>query len=185
MSTRECLTAALNGEIPDKTPFSAYEQFFYDYKNEPPHWDHRQCPDLRKLLEMGLGLTLHVWTIHYDMQGVEVEVKQLEKEGQSHRIERWTTPVGAVEKLHVDGWQTEFDLSFTGFETNNKILMNVYYLASLFKHSTIQGMVSNYIEILEEVLKNGDVKIDEIILSHELLAGKSESCQDEYTKFTF
>jgi hypothetical protein len=66
----------------------------------------------------------------------------------------------------------KFDLYFEIHDHKDNIVVLMRYSTQLFKSSTIQKMGKFYIEILEQVVENIDIKLRDINLSHGLLTTK-------------
>ncbi len=97
MDTRERITAALNGETPDRTPFTVYNYFV----------DDRSRPEWQRLIEMGLGITEHVPLTKNIEHGVELSVEQKQEGGTVYDIVRKKTPAGTIQSVKRDGWHYE------------------------------------------------------------------------------
>lgn len=98
MTTKERLTAVLNGETPDITPYSIY------------HWlvDDRNSDRWRPLIERGLGLCRHVSTVHTIEHGVEDIYEEKVEGGIRYTVHTRKTPVGAIRQGWTDNWHTEY-----------------------------------------------------------------------------
>ncbi len=97
MTTRECLTEALNGGTPDWTPLSFYSWMVPDVTADP----------IRRLLDQGLGLCHHCTTVAHVEHGVE-NTEDERIEGCDHyRIYRKETPVGTIQRVTRNGWHHE------------------------------------------------------------------------------
>jgi non-ribosomal peptide synthetase component F len=81
--------------------------------------------------------------------------------------------------------KTPFDLSLNGFETKNNIIMIFYYLLALFKTSTIEDMANHYLDILEQVMKNKNINLKDIKISHLSIEAKSELNYENAMNFNF
>jgi len=95
-------------------------------------------------------------------------------------------PSGLKVKNHgvkIDNIQ--FDLVLTGIRFNRKVGMMVEYLTALFKPSTIRQVAKNYIEILEQLAKNKNIKLKDLTISHELSPGVSTLSREEASDFNF
>ncbi len=79
----------------------------------------------------------------------------------------------------------KFDLLLNGIERDDFIEMSINYDSSLFKRDVVEMMAKNYIEILSQILSNDDVKIRDIIISHNLLMTKSNVDLEEESMFGF
>jgi bacitracin synthase 1 len=80
---------------------------------------------------------------------------------------------------------TQFDLSLNGWESDNKIKMRLKYPTALFKRATAENMAQHYLDILSSVLKNKDVKIEDIIITHDLVSARSSLSHSESLNFKF
>ncbi|NOQ27796.1 MAG: amino acid adenylation domain-containing protein [Bacteroidales bacterium] len=74
---------------------------------------------------------------------------------------------------------SKFDLHFVGLEKNNVISMVLRYSTELFKESTAKIIVDNFIEILNQVVENSEIKIQDIILKQNLTKVTSEKASFE------
>jgi hypothetical protein len=101
MSVLSDLTLALNGETPERTPFSMYEWLLPDHET----W---QTPEWLKLLDQGLGLTFHRETVKRIRHGMEIVEEERVEQGQRWHIQRWKTPVGDVQQAWRDDWHVEY-----------------------------------------------------------------------------
>jgi acyl transferase domain-containing protein/acyl carrier protein len=81
--------------------------------------------------------------------------------------------------------KTAFDLSLNGFETGETIIMTFYYLLALFKTSTIENMANHYLDILEQVMKNKNINLKDIKVSHLAIEAKSELDYENALDFNF
>jgi polyketide synthase PksJ len=79
----------------------------------------------------------------------------------------------------------QFDLSLNGVESGETITMVLTYWRHIFKRETIEKMANHFIEILEQSLENIEIKIGNITLSHELIAGKSDFSKNDSMNFGF
>ena len=64
-------------------------------------------------------------------------------------------------------------------EGEQEIRMSLEYSVELFKEATIKKMTEHYIEILEQILENRNIKLKNIRISHDLIAAQSEIIQGE------
>jgi phthiocerol/phenolphthiocerol synthesis type-I polyketide synthase E len=67
----------------------------------------------------------------------------------------------------------------------NTIIMKFTYATALFKRTTVEKMAKRYIDILNQVLENHEVKLSDIILSHRLVMAKSNILQEKESDFGF
>jgi acyl carrier protein len=71
-----------------------------------------------------------------------------------------------------------FDLHLVASESNGILELTMVYSSYLFKRSTVLGISRHYIEILNQVLENPDIKLKEIKMSYELVAMKPKNIND-------
>ncbi|WBW95744.1 non-ribosomal peptide synthetase [Oceanirhabdus sp. W0125-5] len=57
---------------------------------------------------------------------------------------------------------SKFDLTLTAVDDDNIIKLNLEYCTKLFKKETIERMASHYVEILNSICNNSDIKLSEI-----------------------
>jgi fengycin family lipopeptide synthetase D len=60
---------------------------------------------------------------------------------------------------------SRFDLFFICFETDNTIHINVEYSTALFRRSTVEKIIRYYLEILDRVVENNEIKLKDITIS--------------------
>jgi amino acid adenylation domain-containing protein/non-ribosomal peptide synthase protein (TIGR01720 family) len=58
-----------------------------------------------------------------------------------------------------------YDITINALQTANSLEMSMVYAAELFKSSTAQKMADHYLEILDQVLENKEIKLKDIRLS--------------------
>jgi hypothetical protein len=83
------------------------------------------------------------------------------------------------------GNTTKFDLRIAAVEANGVINLTLTYSTTLFKKNTAEKMAKRFIEILEQVLENKDIKIKEISISYDLIDSKSKIVKDYQSAFEF
>jgi len=91
VTTRDDLIAALNGETPERTPYSIYAWFFTHPKYDFDEW--------RPLFDQGLGLCLHCPTVTLEEHGVETTVEHRVEGDRRYAITRKETPVGTLQHV--------------------------------------------------------------------------------------
>jgi hypothetical protein len=98
MNIRQLLTAALNGQTPDITPYSIYD------------WLTDTIPpaELARLQDRGLGVCRHVQTVTAIERGVELVQEQQIINGHTYATTTRHTPVGSVRHVLNDGWHQEY-----------------------------------------------------------------------------
>jgi acyl carrier protein len=79
----------------------------------------------------------------------------------------------------------QFDLSLNGIETGENIVMTLEYVTAFFKESTIREMAGHYLEILDQVVEDTNIKLRDINVSHDLLTGKSMLKEEDSLDYEF
>ncbi|NIM14692.1 MAG: hypothetical protein GTO45_21925 [Candidatus Aminicenantes bacterium] len=79
----------------------------------------------------------------------------------------------------------QFDLSLSGVETTDNIIMTLEYVKTLFTHSYARGMTEHFIEILKQVIENRHVRLKGINISHELQAVESVLKEEDVFDYEF
>ena len=79
----------------------------------------------------------------------------------------------------------QFDLSLNGIETGKSIVMTLQYVTALFRESTTREMVGHYLEILDQVVEDMNIKLRDINVSHDLLVGKSMLKEEDSLDYDF
>jgi len=97
MTNRERILCALRGGTPDRVPFTTYEWMF-----------SADDPELRPLVERGLGLTRHVNTCNRRTPEVRWEETTFSRDGRTWRRRVMKTPIGDLEELYIENWRQEF-----------------------------------------------------------------------------
>lgn len=80
---------------------------------------------------------------------------------------------------------SRFDLFLQIAQAPDVIHMRMEYSTSLFKPSTAQQILENYMEIVNQVLEDKEIKLKDITISSNLVQVKSTVDQKEYMNFGF
>ena len=99
MSIRTDLIKALNGEVPERTPFTIYDWFFTGGGFSIQGW--------QPLFDQGLGRMVSVHTVKHIEHGVENKVGQWVEGGRNYHRHQKITPVGTIQNVLVNGWHFE------------------------------------------------------------------------------
>ncbi len=94
-------------------------------------------------------------------------------------------PQLALQPYGLEKTTSKFDLRLTVAEYGDIIEMTLTYSTALFKRTTAERMTKRFIEILQQVLENRDIKLKNIAISHDLVVTKSSSLQDYQETFDF
>jgi acyl carrier protein len=77
----------------------------------------------------------------------------------------------------------KFDLYLDAVEKSDTIHLVIKYSTALYKRTTVEKMMAHYIGILEQVIKDREIKLKEIMLSHDLLDIKTNRFLEDETDF--
>ncbi len=78
-----------------------------------------------------------------------------------------------------------FDLILSTFENSGLINMRLTYSTRLFKESTIELIIRHYREIAAQVTDNPEIRLQDIVLSHQLVKIEPDIEQDSDDDFAF
>ncbi len=81
----------------------------------------------------------------------------------------------------------KYDLYFDAYEnnTNNEINLVIKYSTHLYKKTTIEKFAQHYLEILEQVIENIDIKLEDIAISRETVDIQPGFRAQDYLEFNF
>jgi amino acid adenylation domain-containing protein len=74
---------------------------------------------------------------------------------------------------------TPYDLYLSLIETDEGINMVLLYSAVLFKKTTVKNILKHYIEIVNQIVENVNIKLEDIKISHDLVAMRSNITDDQ------
>jgi bacitracin synthase 3 len=97
---------------------------------------------------------------------------------------------GGSENLKVYDYEMEvtssvFDMILSAIEREKTIEMKLRYSRLLFRESTCKQLANHYIEILEQVTENNEIKLKDIKVTHSLIKIKSNIRSEERGDFAF
>jgi amino acid adenylation domain-containing protein len=95
------------------------------------------------------------------------------------------TGLNIVRYREYSNKKSEHDFSLHIFENPNVIGLALQYATALFKSSTAEKIIKHYVEILEKIVDNEQIKLKDIIISHDLLMANTEVYQDNQYEFEF
>jgi amino acid adenylation domain-containing protein len=78
-----------------------------------------------------------------------------------------------------------YDFSIIAAENRGKLVFVFLYRINIFKKETIQMMIQNFKEIVTAVLDNINIQLKDIQISHDLVAAKPETLQEDEGDFQF
>ncbi len=81
--------------------------------------------------------------------------------------------------------ETVFDLILTAFEGDDRVNLKLQYATALYNRTKGEKMAKHYIDILEQVLENPDIRLEDIKISHSLIAAKTSSREQTADIFGF
>ena len=79
--------------------------------------------------------------------------------------------------------RTHFALVLFALRVNGDISLEFEYSTVLFKRATVEKMAKNYLEIVEQVAADREVKLGDLLLSHHLVAAHVNLLQNEQKGF--
>uniref|UniRef100_UPI000A9F3566 condensation domain-containing protein n=1 Tax=Abyssisolibacter fermentans TaxID=1766203 RepID=UPI000A9F3566 len=85
-----------------------------------------------------------------------------------------------IEKIEINGIEikpykfdyklSKYDLVLSANESDNIIRMVLNYSTTLFNKATAEKITKHYIEILNQIVKNNNIKIEDIVLNNDILS---------------
>ena len=74
------------------------------------------------------------------------------------------TGVGTVEPISLPDWAktAKFDLSLGIDDSTNPLAGGIEYAVALFRSDTIERLVDDYIQILEQVVAQPDIRLQDL-----------------------
>jgi len=95
---------------------------------------------------------------------------------------------GELSKMRVLPYEVEMEyvhneLLLNAQERFNTLFMTLEYSTELFKKSTVQKIAAHYQEILNQILQDKYVKLGDINISHDYIAAKPGTIQDDQGDF--
>jgi amino acid adenylation domain-containing protein len=78
-----------------------------------------------------------------------------------------------------------FDLLLHGYEAGEKLGLSFQYRTKLFKEETMRMLIRNFKEVVSTVINNKNIRLQDIKISHDLLALESVSLQEDEGDFGF
>ena len=96
MSQKQWLTDALDGNTPERTPYSLQSEILSS--------DDLMSDEWKALYDQGLALCHHVATVEHIEHGVESTREKRDDGGATVHVHRKETPVGTIERVTRDGW---------------------------------------------------------------------------------
>ena len=80
---------------------------------------------------------------------------------------------------------SHFDIMLYAAAITETINMSFEYSTQIFKKTTIEKFARGYVEILEQVIKNRDIQLKEIKISHDFLIASPDKLQKQDIEFDF
>ena len=90
-----------------------------------------------------------------------------------------------VEPYAIEKMTAKTELRLGAVETANTISMKLTYVKSLFKKEHVVEMAQHYIDILKQVLKNNEIKLKDIKISHRMTTLKPSPLRSDPDEFNF
>ncbi|MGB7605480.1 MAG: condensation domain-containing protein, partial [Lutisporaceae bacterium] len=79
---------------------------------------------------------------------------------------------------------SKFDITLTASEVEDGMTMNLEYCTKLFQRETMEKMKQHYMQILEAVTENIDVRLEDIVIQYSLMVTETSN-EEEDIDFTF
>jgi 3-oxoacyl-(acyl-carrier-protein) synthase/acyl carrier protein len=89
------------------------------------------------------------------------------------------------EKYDYDTGVSKFDIGLLYWKSADKLMMMFEYCTRLFKRETIERFISFFKDIVSAVTANKNIRLEEIEISHSLLAASEDVIPDEPGDFEF
>jgi hypothetical protein len=161
-----------------------FQQFLADVKQNAAKAYENQDYQIEDLvIDLNLQGTIDrnpIYDVVLAMLGVETYQPNSQNSEKNSRTQNFTFIQQDFEKK-----ATPFDLLMTAFESNNQVKMFLDYSTELFKRETAERMTAHYIEILNQVVDNRDIRLEEIKLSYHLAELESDELWEEEGDFGF
>jgi amino acid adenylation domain-containing protein len=118
-----------------------------------------------------------LFDVVFAMQNVDIEKDDIIPSGDLYHLK--ASPYEFQHEV------SQFDLLLGAFQGHDTITLDLRYATSLFKRSTAEKIVHRFLEILEQIVKNENIRLEEITISHELLSADSGIVDEEEHEFEF
>ncbi len=115
----------------------------------------------------------------------DVQFVSLVADGPSAGISGEDMPELKLAPFRFEGVISKFDLALEVRESNGHLFFIFQYCRRLFKRETIDRFIDYFKEIISIILRDKDIKLEDISVSHDLLFCESEFSEEEYSDFTF
>jgi acyl carrier protein len=116
--------------------------------------------------------------------GVVLQVNNMSSEITDNN-NRYENEKLTVTPYEFDFGQSHFDLLMDVFEIGDHIGLSLVYAAALFKKSSAEKIGKHFVEILQQVVENENIKLEDITISDELLKPTANIFKDEDGEFGF
>ena len=80
---------------------------------------------------------------------------------------------------------SRFDIMMLARENENSLVIMLEYSTALFKRTTAEKFAERYCHILNQVLENGEIKLKDIVITHDFAVAKSSIIQKDTDDFGF
>jgi tyrocidine synthetase-3 len=78
-----------------------------------------------------------------------------------------------------------FDLYLNVLEEERAVYLNLNFSTGLFKNSTAESILRHFMDTIDQVTKQPDIRLADIELSHDLLMTRPDSARDASSQFDF
>jgi amino acid adenylation domain-containing protein len=90
-----------------------------------------------------------------------------------------------IDRYPFENQTVKFDLQLEAIEGGDFINLNFNYPVALFKQSTVETMAGHFVEILDQVMENRNIKLRDIAISHDLITADTNVLQESNASFGF
>ncbi|MGD2085119.1 MAG: condensation domain-containing protein [Candidatus Aminicenantes bacterium] len=161
----------------------SFREFLGDVKENTLNAMENQDYQFEELtMKLGIQGSLNtnpLFNVVFEMQNIDFEIRE-------ESSIRSADPLKVV-SYDLDIFSSVFDLILAAVEINNNsaIKMELIYSSELFKKTAVENMTKHYIEILEQVVENDNIKLKDIEFSNRLLKVKRKNIQAVGNEFVF
>jgi amino acid adenylation domain-containing protein len=99
---------------------------------------------------------------------------------------RYTSP-GQIKfsPYPIENKTSKFDLNFTAWEIENTVKFNLEYASTMFEPSTARKILSDYLDILGQLIKNRDARLEDAAISYGFQEAGAAGLDGEDSEFGF
>ncbi len=88
-------------------------------------------------------------------------------------------------KTQSESKTSKFDLTLYVYDLEDTLYFNMEYSTGLFRRETMEKIANHFIEIVNQVLEDQQIRLEDITISYELTDAKTNIFKEEESEFTF